>query len=109
MKADSSKLFHFQHKYSISVLHDYKKYVHFLFMVFPFQSIDFFLSVRAPLVAQAVKNRPATQEAWVQVLGRLDPLEKGMATLSSILSWEIPWTEKPGGLCSMRSQRVRHN
>ena len=115
MKADSSKLFHFQHKYSISVLHDYKKYVHFLFMVFPFQSIDFFLSVRALLVAQAVKNRPATQEAWVQVLGRLDPLEKGMATLSSILSWEIPWTEEPGWLQSigsaqsMGSQRVGHD
>ena len=69
MKADSSKLFHFQHKYSISVLHDYKKYIHFLFMVFPFQSIDFFLSVRAPLVAQAERidlqcRRPGF-EPWV--------------------------------------------
>ena len=94
MQADSSKLFHFQHKYSISVLHDYKKYIHFLFMVFPFLSIDFFLSVGAPWVAQAVKNQPAMQEAWVWALVQLDPLEKGMATLCSILFWEIPWTEE---------------
>ena len=51
-----------------------------------------------PLAAQTVKNPPATQETWVPSLGRKDPLEKGMATHSSILAWEIPWTEELGGL-----------
>ena len=53
-----------------------------------------------PLVAQTVKNPPATQETWVRSLGRKDPLEKGIATYSSILAWEIPWTEELGGLQS---------
>ena len=57
----------------------------------------------------AVKNLPAMQEIWVQSLGWEDPLEKKMATHSSILPWEIPWTGEPGGLQSMRLQRVRHN
>ena len=48
-----------------------------------------------------VKNLPAIQESRVQSLGQEDPLEKEMATHSSILAWEIPWTEKPGGLQSM--------
>ena len=52
------------------------------------------------------KNLPAMQEIWVQSLGWEDPLEEGMATYSSILSWRIPWTEKPGGLQFMGSQRV---
>ena len=52
----------------------------------------------ASLVAQMLKNSPAMQETWVQSLGREDPLEKGMATHSSILAWRIPWTEKPGML-----------
>ena len=56
-----------------------------------------------------VKNLPAMQETQVQSLDQEDPLEKGMATYSSILTWRIPWTEKPGGLQSMRSQRVGHN
>ena len=60
-------------------------------------------------MAQLVKNPPAMQEIWVQSLGWEDPLEKEMATHSSILAWEIPWTEEPGGLESMGSQRVRHN
>ena len=63
----------------------------------------------ASLVAQLVKNLPAMWETWVQPLGCEDLLEKGMATHSSILAWEIPWTEEPGGLESMGSQRVRHN
>ena len=58
----------------------------------------------ASLVAQTVKNRPAMWETWVQSLGWEDPLKKGKATHSSILAWRIPWTEKPGGLQSMRSQ-----
>ena len=57
----------------------------------------------ASLVAQMVKNLPAIQGIQVQALGQEDPLEKGMATHSSILAWEIPWTEEPGGLQSMGS------
>ena len=56
------------------------------------------------LVAQSVKNLPAVQEIWVLSLGWEDPLEKEMATHSSILAWKMPWTEEPGGLQSMRSQ-----
>ena len=66
----------------------------------------------ASQVAQMVKNPPAileTQEMCVRSLGWEDPLEKRMATHSSILAWEIPWTEEPGRLQSMGSQRVRHN
>ena len=61
------------------------------------------------LVAQMVKNLPAMQETWVRSLGQEDPLEKEMATHSSILVWKIPWTEEPDGLQSMGSQRVRYN
>ena len=57
-------------------------------------------------MAQMVKNLSAMQETWVQSLGQEDPLEKGMATYSSILVREIPWTEESGGLQSSRSQRV---
>ena len=60
-------------------------------------------------VAQMVKNLPVAQEIWVQCLGREGPLEKEMATHSSILAWRIPWTEEPGGLQSTESQRVRHD
>ena len=59
---------------------------------------------QASLVAQMVKNLPTTQETWVRSLGQEDPLQKGVATHSSILSWSIPWTEEPGGLQSMGSQ-----
>ena len=55
-----------------------------------------------------VKRLPTMQETWVQSLGREDPLEKEMAAHSSILAWEIPWTEEPDRLQSMGSQRVRH-
>ena len=61
------------------------------------------------LVAQRLKCLPAMRETWVQSLGWEDPLEKGMATHSSILAWRIPWREEPGGLQSMGSQRVRHD
>ena len=54
--------------------------------------------IRASLMAQTVKYLPARQETWVQSLGGEDPLEKGIATHSSILAWRIPWTEEPGGL-----------
>jgi len=55
------------------------------------------------------ENLPAMQETWVGCLGREDPLEEGMATHSSVLAWKIPWREEPGGLQSMRSQRLGHN
>ena len=63
----------------------------------------------ASLVARTVKTLPAMQEAQVQFLSQEDPLEMEMATHSSILAWRIPCTEEPGGLQSMRSQRVRHD
>ena len=56
------------------------------------------------VVAQIVKNLPAMGETWVRFLGWKDPLDKGIATNSSILAWRIPWTEEPGGLQSMGSQ-----
>ena len=56
-----------------------------------------------------VKNPPAMQETRVLSLGQEDPLEKGMAIHSSILDWRIPWSEEPGGLQSLGSQRVRHD
>ena len=63
-----------------------------------------YLILGASLVAQMVNNVPAMWETWVQSLGQDDPLEKGMATHSSLLAWRIPWTEEPGD-----SQRIRHN
>ena len=64
---------------------------------------------RASLVAQTVKHLPTMRETGVRSLGREDPLEKEMATHSSILAWKIPWTEDPGRLQSMGSQRVGHD
>ena len=60
------------------------------------------------LEAQAVKNLPAVQKTWVRSPDREDPLENGVATHSSVLAWEIPWTEKPGGLQAMGSPRIGH-
>ena len=65
------------------------------------------MSLFAYLVAQIVENLPALQETQIQSLGREDTLEKRMATHSSIFAWRIPWTEEPGGLQSMRSQKNR--
>ena len=59
--------------------------------------------------AQTVKNLPTMCETWVQSLGQEHTLEKGMVTHSSILAWRIPWTEKPGRLQVMGSQRVKHH
>ena len=61
------------------------------------------------LVAQRLKRLPAMWETWVLSLGWEDPLEKEMATYTSILAWRIPWTEKPGRLQSTGLQRVRHD
>ena len=60
-------------------------------------------------MAETVKNPPAMWETQVQYLGWEDPLEEGIATHSSTLAWKIPWTEEPGGLQSMGSQRVGHD
>ena len=59
--------------------------------------------------ANTVKNLPAMQETWVQSLGQEHLLETGMETHFSVLAWRIPWTEEPGGLQSVGSQRVVHN
>ena len=61
------------------------------------------------LVAQMVKRLSTMRETWVRSLGREDPLEKEMAIYSSTIAWKIPWTEEPGRVQSMGSQRVRHN
>ena len=67
------------------------------------------LRPRTSLVAQLVQNPPAMRETWVRSLVWEDPLEKGKATHSSIFAWEIPYTEEPGRLQSMGSQRVGHD
>ena len=61
------------------------------------------------MVAQVVNSLLAMQETWIQSLGQKDPLEKEMATHSSILAWGILWIEEPGRLQTMGSQRVRHD
>ena len=61
----------------------------------------------ASLMDHLVKTLPAVQETWVQSLGREDPLEKGMATHSSIFAWRIPWTEESGWLCGVTKSQTR--
>ena len=78
------------------------------------KAYQFFFTIKlkylwASLVAQLVKNLPAMWETWVRSLGQEDPLEKEMTTHSSSLAWRIPWTEEPGRLQSMESQRVGHD
>ena len=68
-----------------------------------------FLVPWASLVAQRLKHLPATWETWVQSLGQKDPLEKELATHSSILAWRIPWTGEPGGIESTGWKRVGHD
>ena len=65
--------------------------------------------IKTSLVAQTTKRLPTMQETWVRSLGQEDPLEKEMGTHSSILAWKIPWTEEPGRLQFVGSQRVRHD
>ena len=62
-----------------------------------------------PLVAKMVKQLPAMRETWIRSLGQDDPLEEEMATHSSTFAWKIPWTEEPGRLQSVGSQRIGHN
>ena len=71
--------------------------------------MSLFFNTLPMIVLAFLQNLPAMQETQVQSLGRKDPLEKGMAIHSSILSWRIPWTEKPGRLQSMRLQRIEHS
>ena len=72
------------------------------FLPFIIDELSLFTSInQTSLVVQMVKNVPVMQESWVRSLGWEDPLEKEMATHSSILAWRIPWTEEPGGLQSM--------
>ena len=73
-------------------------YLYFFFFIFN--------KIWASLVAQMIKNLPVMKETWVRSLGLEDPLEKEMATPSSLLAWRIPWTEKPGRLQSTGPQRV---
>ena len=74
-----------------------------------FQKKSLYLQIPPSLMAQMVKNLPVMQETWVQFLGRKDPLEKEIATHSSILVWKIPWTEEPDELQSMGLWRVRED
>ena len=67
------------------------------------------MNIGASLMTQMVNNLPIMQETWVQSLVWEDPLEKGIATHSNILVWRISWTEEPGGLQPMGSQRIRHD
>ena len=80
--------------------------------IYLFVHLFMYLCILPFPMAQQVKNllsRWKTQETWVWSLGQEDSLEKQMATHSSTLAWRIPWTEKPDGLWSMGSQRVRHD
>ena len=79
------------------------------FLLHLFRRQLYLLNLRASLVAQMVKNLPAMRETWVWFLGWEDPLEKEMTTHSSILAWEILWTEEPGGLQPVGSQEVEHD
>ena len=77
-------------------------------IVFYTHSREYFVSCIS-LVSQRVKNLPEMWKAWVSSLAWEDPLEQAMVTHSSILAWRIPWTEEPGGLQSMGSQKVGHD
>ena len=68
-----------------------------------------YFAYEASLVAQTVKNLPAVQDAQVRSLGGEDPLEKEMANHSTIPAWRIPWTEEPGGMPFLGSQKVGHD
>ena len=81
----------------------------YFFIYLPPLSLIWCFTVWTSLVAQRLKSRPAMRETWVQSLGQEDPLEKEMATYTSILAWRIPWMEEPGGLQSTGSQRVGHD
>ena len=83
--------------------------IHFFMLFIYFHTNLSYVRSCYPVVTQTVKNLSAIQETQVQSLGWEDPLEKGMATHSNILAWRIPWTEEPGRLQFMGSQRVGHD
>ena len=105
------------HQWSLSLvwslMHWISNYLYFsdVLEVMDKQQINMQISIaiRASLVAQRLKHLPPMQETQVQSLGWEDPLEKEMVSHSSILAWKIPWTEEPGKLQSMGSQRVGHD
>ena len=78
-------------------------------MVGVFSQFIYMYDSESFLVVQTVKNLSTMQETWVQSLGWEDPLEKAVTTHFSILAWEIPWIQEPGGIHFMQSQRVGHN
>ena len=98
---------------SLSIKHTYPSAVSLFSFACEIAALPFLTSLKASLLSfpggSDVNNLPAMQESWVQSLGRKDSLEKEMATHSSTLAWKIPWTEEPGRLQSMESQRVGHN
>ena len=78
-------------------------------ILFSYRTYNIHVYIIYIMVAQTVRNLPTMQDTWVQSLGQEDPLEKGMATHSSILACRIPWTEEPGGPQSVGLQRVGHD
>ena len=91
--------------YVFASLINVERHVSFLLLILIRRLIRKGTSPRASLEAQTIKDLPARWETWVQSLGQEDPLEKGMATHSSVLAWRISWTEEPGGLQSMGLQK----
>ena len=94
---------------SFAIIFSHSKGCLFTLLIVSFALQKLLSLIRASLVAQRLKHLPAMQETHVQSLDREDPLEKEMATHFSILAWRIPWTEEPGRLQSMGSQKVRHD
>ena len=97
------------HKVCLTICFTYFMYISillelfFVFFFFPLPMLYLELELTS-LIAHLIKNLPAMQETWVRSLGWEDPLEKEMATHSTILAWRVPWTEESGGLLSMGSQ-----
>ena len=85
------------------------KYYYSSLLIFSSFTYQHTFVLGSSLVAQTVKHLPTVRETWVQSLGWEDPLEKEMANHSRTLAWKTPWTEEPGRLQSMRSQRVGHD
>ena len=101
-------LFEYKEQRILSNSMDAKLYYLYAVSILMYIYMCVYIYIWASLVAQRLKHLPAMWETWVQSLGQEVPLEKEMATHSSILAWRIPRTEEPGGLQFMGSQRVRH-
>ena len=112
LSISSSPIYWTARKFPTLSCSDFQEHLSYSFLLKTLLSISVphtLLNNQASLVAWTVKNLPAMQETQIWFLGCEDPLEKGMVTHSSILAWRIPWTEEPGRLQSMGSQRVGHN